>query len=573
MKSIGQLLVSLFTLCSLHGISSLDTPIVHTTSGSVAGRRLHLEHGDVDAFLGIPYAMPPIGQLRFRKPLPVKPWNDVLNATTKPTACWQTDFTPLRNVSLVYPVATEDCLHINVWRPSHTCDEGVSCCGRNLSVVVFVYGGAFQWGDAGLFIYDPANFVALSNVVYVTFNHRLGIMGFYPSSADSLPGNVGFYDQLSALRWVKNNIASFGGNPGDVTLVGHSAGAMSVGLHCTSAISRGLFKRAILQSGTPITLIIGVAFSGSVLFREHAEKLGCYDSEAETRKKIPEILQCLRQLDAKKIYSTIGSKSIQSQLFVPDSGDDFLPTNLLSVENWKKIHVDEMLIGTTSEEGALFIDIIRNAAPDLDSVLTEDYRKGVALALYLVFEVPVDKANVIVEHYFGTPEVQHEQESVTKILGTLLADVLFNCPAHFFASTAAKEGVVTYVYKFDHRPSYSMWPEHYGPTHVEELPFTFGTLPFFSDESRLTSPPLTEETKQFLKSIRFTPEEQSLMLQTVGVWSSFIKKGKMLLPGSNETWPKYSAEHPEYVTMKPNCFKRTKLSEPCHLFKPFLVKE
>ncbi|KAH8023465.1 hypothetical protein HPB51_014714 [Rhipicephalus microplus] len=557
----------------MRGISTLDPPIVHTTSGSVAGRRLHLEHGDVDAFLGIPYATPPIGRLRFRKPLPVKPWKGVLNSTKKTMACWQTDFTPLRNVSLVYPVATEDCLHINVWRPSDVCDEAVSCRGKNLSVVVFIHGGAFQWGDAGLFIYDPANFVALSNVIYVTFNHRLGIMGFYPSSTDSLPGNVGFYDQLSALRWVRDNIASFGGNPDAVTLAGHSAGAISVGLHCTSAISRGLFKRAILQSGSPITLIIGVAFSGSVLFREHAEKLGCYDSEAGTRKKIPEILQCLRRLDAKKIYSAIGSKSIQNQLFVPDSGDDFLPTNFLSAANWKKMHVDEMLIGTTSEEGALFFDIIRNAAPDLDSALTDDYRKGVKVALYLVFEIPLDKTNDIVEHYFGPPEVQHDQESVIRILGTLMADVLFNCPAHIFATTASNEGVATYVYKFAHRPSYSLWPEHYGPTHVEELPFTLGTLPFFSDESRLMSPPLTEETKEFVKSIRFTPEEQSLMLQTVGAWSSFVKKGKIPLLGSNETWPKYSAESPEYVIMRPHSFKRTKLSEPCHLFKPFLVKE
>ncbi|KAH6929816.1 hypothetical protein HPB50_005967 [Hyalomma asiaticum] len=350
-------------------------------------------------------------------------------------------------------------------------------------------------------------------------------MGFYPSSPDGSSGNVGFYDQLAALRWVKENIATFGGNPDDVTLIGHSAGAMSVGLHCTSTISRGLFKRAILQSGTPISLIIGVAFSGSLLFREHGEKLGCYDSEAETRKTVPEILQCLRQLDAKTIYSTVGSKSIQSQLFVPDSGDDFLPKNFLSVENWKKIHINEMFIGTTSEEGALFVDIIRNAAPDLDSALFDDYRRGVALALYLVLEIPIDKANDIVEHYFGAPDVQHDQESVIRTVGILLTDVLFNCPAHFFATTAAKEGVATYMYRFDHRPSYSLWPKHYGPTHVEELPFTIGSLPFFSDESRLKAPPLTEETKKFVKSIQFTPEEHSFMRQLVGVWSSFIKKG------------------------------------------------
>ncbi|XP_077524783.1 acetylcholinesterase-1-like [Amblyomma americanum] len=572
MRPAACLLASVLAVCRLQGTSSLDAPIARTDCGLVAGRRLRVADREVDAFYGIPYARPPIGSLRFRKPQAVGRWKGVYNATTKTAACWQTDFVLIRNISLTYPPATEDCLRLNIWRPSGICESQASCKGGNLSVVVFIYGGGFQWGDSGLFIYDPANFVALSDVVYVTFNHRLGVMGFFPPAPDGSSGNMGFYDQLSALRWVRRNIANFGGNPDDVTLVGQSAGAISIGVHSISPSSRGLFRRAILQSGTPIALIVGAAFSGSVLFKNHAEKLGCYDPNEEVRKTVPETLECLRRINAEDIYSAIDAKSLQSQLFAPHTGDEFVPSNLLSAANWKKMHVDEMLLGTTSEEGALFIDIIRSAAPDLNAVLTEDYRRGLAVTLYIVFEIPVDKAEIIVEKYFGGPEVQHDLESVIRITGTVMADVLFNCPAHFFATTAAEEGVATYMYRFDHRPSYSTWPKQYGPTHAEDIPFTFGSVPFFSDESRFT-PALTDGTRKYIKSVQVTPEEHTFMEQVVGVWSSFIKKGKIHIPTTNETWPKYSAEHPELVHMKPNSFKRSKLSEPCNLFKPFLLKE
>lgn len=526
----------------------------------------------VDAFYGIPYATPPVGELRFEKPRAVTPWKGVYNATTKTTACWQTDFDLLRNVTLKYDEATEDCLHLNVWRPSGICDGESSCTKRNLSVLVFIHGGGFQWGDAGLFLYDAANFVALSDVVYVTFNHRLGVLGFFPPPDSGKSGNMGFYDQLSALRWVRRNIAHFGGNPEDVTLAGQSAGGMAVGIHSISPASRGLFQRAILQSGTPIALIVAKAFSGGLLFRQNAAKLGCLDVDAEVRMTVSETLECLRRLDAKTIYNTIGGQSIQNQLFAPHFGDEFIPDELLSADNWKKIHVQEVLLGNNCEEGAVFVDAIRKSSPDLGGAIAEDYRKGMVITLYIVLEIPFDKAWEIVEEYFGGPEVVHDEETAFEIVGQLVSDLLFHCPAHFFATAVAADGVPAYMYRFDHKPSFSTWPKHYGPVHADEIPFTLGSLPFFSDESRFT-PPVTAETREFAKAVKFTDDEYTFMRQVVGVWSSFAKKGKLHIPTTNETWPKYSGDHPELVTMKANSFKRTKFAKPCHLFKPYLVKE
>ncbi|XP_077564904.1 acetylcholinesterase-1-like [Haemaphysalis longicornis] len=561
----------LLILYGVQDISAAKPPVVRTHSGLVAGKQLKVGDKLVDAFYGIPYARPPVGELRFEKPREVQPWKGVYNATTKTTACWQTNFSLFRNLTLTYDEATEDCLHLNVWRPSGLCDGEVSCTRRNLSVVIFIHGGAFHWGDAGLLIYDAANFVALSDVVYVTFNHRLGILGFFPPPGKGKSGNMGFYDQLSVLRWVRRNIAHFGGNPEDVTLAGQSAGATAVGLHSISLASRGLFQRAILQSGTPISLIWGNAFPGLDQFQEEAARLNCYDPEAAVRKTVSETLECLRRLDAKIIYKALSESKIEGQFVTPHLGDEFVPVNLLSAENWKKIHVKELFMGTTSEEGAFLSELFLKGSPVLENALSDDYRKGAAVCLLVLFQIPLDKSKVIVKQYFGEPDFKHDRERVILVFGRMLADLIFNCPAHFFAAAATDNQVSSYMYRFDHRPSYNSWPQQYGPTHSEEIPFTIGSLPFFRDESRFT-PALTAETIALAKSVKFPPSELSFMRDVVGVWSSFIK-GKLVVPVTNETWPQYSAEHPELVAMKLNSFKRTLFKQPCHLYKPYLVKE
>ncbi|NWI68804.1 ACES Acetylcholinesterase, partial [Todus mexicanus] len=226
---------------------------VRTASGPVRGSRLGgLEAwGDVVAFLGIPYAQPPLGPLRFRPPRhPPAPWPGVLDATAHRHACYQavdTMFPGFGGSEMWNPnrEMSEDCLYLNVWTPALGRGGGVP-------VLVWIYGGGFYSGAASLDVYDGRYLAAAEGVVVVSMNYRVGALGFLalPGHPEA-PGNVGLLDQRLALRWVQSNIAAFGGDPAAVTIFGESAGAASVGLHLLAPASRGLFRRAVLQSGSP----------------------------------------------------------------------------------------------------------------------------------------------------------------------------------------------------------------------------------------------------------------------------------------------------------------------------------
>lgn len=211
-----------------------DLAIVQIDAGIVRGATA----GDVISFKGIPYAEPPAGSLRWRAPQPVKPWSGERAAVAFGPSCPQTDDVP----------QSEDCLTLNVWRPSAASD-------RPLPVMVWIYGGALMHGRTSLY---PADALARQGVVVVSMNYRMGRLGFFAHPAltaeasDEPHGNYGYLDQRAALHWVQRNIAAFGGDPNQVTIFGESAGGGSVMVHLTSPLSRGLFHRAILQSpGVP----------------------------------------------------------------------------------------------------------------------------------------------------------------------------------------------------------------------------------------------------------------------------------------------------------------------------------
>lgn len=551
-------------------VVSSEGPVVSTSTGAVSGQRFQIGGNEVDAFYGIPYAKPPVGELRFRKPQPVDPWNGTLEATTKPTACKQLDLRFLKDVKLNYSESSEDCLYVNVWRPANPC-RGEAKCDKKLPVVVFIYGGGFQWGDSGLIVYDAANFVALSDVVFVSFNHRLSLLGFLSVGTADLPGNLGFWDQLLALQWVQKNIASFGGNPKDVTLGGHSAGAISAGLHAASPFSKGLFHRIIMQSGSPLSLILGLTYKGAGRFLDIAGKLDCYNAEKDWTKEVANIIACLKKVDAGVIFEKLEQQDPVNQLFSPVYGDEFLPTDPLSVSSWKQFHIKEILTGTTTNEGTLFVDNIRYAAPELETILTFDYRLGVAFALSTIFQMPLKAGHNVVRAYFGDDGIEHDHSTVIRIFSEIVGDVLMNCPVDLFEEITARQGIPTYRYVFDHRPSYSLWPKSFGVTHSDEITFTFGSLPFIADKSRHT-PPLGASGSKILSALDYTKDEETFMEQIVGAWSSFAKTGKLKIPSSDEPWPKFTSQNPQFVNMQPHNFTKSQIQRRCDLFKPFLLK-
>lgn len=242
MKCPGSIcIVALFAVvsaASAAGGQPTQGPVVRVQSGLVRGA---VRNG-VMIFKGIPYAQPPIGNLRWQPPQPAKAWQGVRSAASFGHDCMQLPFpgdaAPLRTTP------SEDCLYLNVWTPQHA--------SAPLPVMIWIYGGGFVNGGSSPAVYSGANF-ARDGIVFVSFNYRLGRFGFFAFPAlikqGGLVGNYAFMDQIAALKWVRRNISAFGGNPHEVTVFGESAGGMSVNLLLTSPRARGLFERAMIESG------------------------------------------------------------------------------------------------------------------------------------------------------------------------------------------------------------------------------------------------------------------------------------------------------------------------------------
>jgi len=224
-------------------VSQAPGPIVRIDSGQVQG----VVDDGVVSFKGIPFATPPVGELRWRPPQPVTKWTDVRQASEFGADCMQGRFGPPPVAGQGAPAPSEDCLYLNVWRPA---DQGA----RNLPVMVWIYGGGFVGGSSASSNTSGAGF-AKQGIVLVAMNYRVGRFGFFafPSLSaehpDETKGNYAYMDQIAALQWIKRNIRAFGGDPNNVTLFGFSAGGVSVHSMLASPLARGLFQKAIVESG------------------------------------------------------------------------------------------------------------------------------------------------------------------------------------------------------------------------------------------------------------------------------------------------------------------------------------
>ncbi|KAL1423093.1 hypothetical protein MTO96_021475 [Rhipicephalus appendiculatus] len=501
-----------------------STHVVMTDSGAVSGKVITVGNRSIDAFLGIPYAKPPVGELRFRKPEGVVPWNGTYQATARTPPCWQTVLRFVADAPLNYStVASEDCLYLNIWKRSSTCSTS-GTCNEKRPVVVFIYGGAFQWGDSSLFVYDPANFVALSDVVFVTFEYRVSIFGFFSLGRPELPGNFGLWDQYLALDWVRKNIAGFGGDPDEVTLIGQSAGAVSVGFQACSPKRQGPFKRAVLMSSTPLSLILGFTHRGVGKFIHVAGALGCYNQSKSLDEQLNSVLSCLRKVDPSFIIRTIETLDHTYQVFVPEYNDEFFPEHPLAAKTWAKLPFNEIILGTTADEGTLMLDYIQHSFPAMEVLLATDYRLTMTTALMPLFGTSLSRARSIVNEYFGGPDVQHTSESVLKITSEIIGDGVFYCPVKLMAEVAARQGIDTYRYLFAHRSSHSFWPEWMGVTHGDDNFYVLGSLPFLKDKSRYTEV-LGDVGIKKLQQLDYTSKEENFMQQIVAIISSFVTTG------------------------------------------------
>jgi para-nitrobenzyl esterase len=342
-------------------------PDVRTDSGIVRGR----SDDAVIAFKGIPFASPPVGPLRWRAPQPAARWSGVRDVSNYAHDCMQLPFPS--DAAPLGTTPSEDCLYANVWRPAGS--------ARKLPVMVWIYGGGFVNGGASPPTYSGAE-LAKQGIMVVSFNYRLGRFGAFAhpqlTAADPDHGqlaNYGFMDQLAALRWVQRNVAAFGGDPANVTIIGESAGGMSVHALVTSPVAKGLFQRAVVQSG-------GTAASGGKTLAT-AEAAGLVFARAKNiQPEDPQALTKLRALTGDEVVNGLNLASMGRDVGETYSGpvaDGRIAVDALTAYGADRFSHVPMMIGATSNDIGGAEGSMITGARDLASLLAQ---KGVPVFYY-----------------------------------------------------------------------------------------------------------------------------------------------------------------------------------------------
>lgn len=431
----------------------LSTP-VRIESGAVAGRLT--SDGVVAVFRGVPYAAPPVADLRWKAPQPPAAWTGVREAFAFGPACPQAEGAPGgERVAR----ASEDCLYLNVWAPAKP-------RGRRLPVMVWFHGGGFSSGTASSSRYD-GEALARRGAVVVTFNSRLGPLGYlaHPLLAEesgrATSGNYGLLDQIAALRWVKANAAAFGGSPDRVAVFGQGAGAVSIGCLLVSPQARGLFHAAILQSGSVLSLPrIGVtrflsdAPPGEESMEDVGElvtrRLGCDHEDnvlaALRSRSVEEILAASRPTAS---FFGVGLRfgPVIDRWLIPDR-----PSVLLQQRTQQRVPV---MIGATADEGLFFANALRPS--DVAS-----YRRFLRTAFR-------DRADEVFSRYPVT-----RNSEVKGVLARVIGEAGFLAPARQTARALVAAGHPTYLYFFTRQRNGARGPR--AASHGAELPYVFHTL-------------------------------------------------------------------------------------------------
>jgi para-nitrobenzyl esterase len=466
--------------------------VVTTAGGTLRGKAV----AGTDEFLGIPYAAPPVGALRWRAPQPAARWHGVRDATTFAPHC------PQPPSAFGVASTSENCLYLNVFTPA-------AANGAHLPVMVWIHGGSLLVGES-----DDYNTAALvrRGVIVVTINYRLGALGFLADSAlaghpGGPSGNYGLMDQQAALRWVQANITRFGGDPRNVTISGESAGGLSVLAQLVSAGARGLFSRAIAESGTyNLTQVsLGTAEAAGQTF---AAKVGCSAQTAA----------CLRKLPVSTIVDNEDFSGYR-----PDIDGSVLTQSIgtaLASGQFSRVPV---INGTNHDEWRLFI--AQAQADGAPPVTAANYQAEIAATL----GVSAGAATAIASEY---PLADYSSPAVA--LGAVGTDEIFACPALTVDQSLAPY-VPAYAYEFNDENA----PERYLPP----LGFPYGA----AHESEL----------QYLFALRntaypggLTAPQQQLAATMKTYWTNFVKFGA---PSSATTprWPRFTTAGQQILSLNP----------------------
>src|SRR5215472_309539 len=463
-----------------HAAASAGGPVVGTANGPVRG----LANGAVNEFLGIPYAAPPVGARRWQPPQPAASWSGVRDATQFATHCPQ-PASPFGQGS-----TSEDCLYLNVFTPSNAHN------GSQFPVMVWIHGGALVTGESN--DYDPAALVK-DGVTVVTINYRLGALGFlaHPALADAngQSGDYGLMDQQAALRWVQRNIGGFGGDPRNVTIFGESAGDLSTLSQVASPQARGLFERAIVESGS-YNLTQATLASAESAGEAFAAKAGCASQTAA----------CLRSLPVSAILANQDAAG-----YTPNINSEVLPETLgaaFATGNFNRVPI---INGTNRDEWRLFV-----ALSELEGnpVTASNYQSMISSTL----GVPPVVAAIIAAEY---PLTAFPSPSIA--LGAVGTDAIFACPALTIDQSVSRF-VPTFAYEFndENAPENFLPPVSfpYGAAHASEIQYLMD-LPTAAFPGTLSA------------------QQQQLAVTMKGYWTNFAQRG-FPSPSGAPFWPPFN---------------------------------
>ena len=485
----------LAVLAFAYAVAAQTPKPVHTQAGLVQGKM----EGDVAVYKGIPFATPPVGDLRWRAPQPPVAWKGVHEADKFAPACMQ--------VPVVMPAlgldalpVSEDCLYLNVWTPAKSPKD-------HLAVMVWIYGGGFSIGGTSLRQYD-GEYLAKKGVVLVSIAYRLGPFGFLATPDLSAEdhghsGNYGMLDQIAGLEWVKRNIAAFGGNPNRVTIFGESAGGIAVSMLAASPLAKGLFHGAISESGGSFA---PARFSNEA--GENVPPLSVAEHNGSTflAKIGAKSIADARKMSAESIIKA--SPPGAGAGFWPNFDGYVLPGDQYNLYEEGRYNDTPILIGTNSDEGALFV--ATTTAPAYEKSVHTGYG---------------DYADKILAAYPTGSDAE-----ALRSARDLARDSTFGWGTWAWARLESKRGKSkVYVYYFSHRPPYpnTLQFKSWGAAHGAEISYVFGN---------------------FTPSMPPSAEDRAVSDTVSSYWVNFAKTGNPNGQGM-PAWPAFSNAKPEVMNL------------------------
>ncbi|XP_068820381.1 neuroligin-1 isoform X1 [Capricornis sumatraensis] len=580
-RGLGASLTLCVLSCLLHAAHVLTQklddadPLVTTNFGKIRGIKKELNNeilGPVIQFLGVPYAAPPTGEHRFQPPEPPSPWSDIRNATQFAPVCpqniidgrlpevmlpvWFTN--NLDVVSSYVQDQSEDCLYLNIYVPtedvkriSKECarkpgkkicrkggpltkkqtddlgdndgaeDEDIRDSGGPKPVMVYIHGGSYMEGTGNL--YDGSVLASYGNVIVITVNYRLGVLGFLSTGDQAAKGNYGLLDLIQALRWTSENIGFFGGDPLRITVFGSGAGGSCVNLLTLSHYSEGLFQRAIAQSGTALSSW-AVSFQPAKYARMLATKVGCNVSDTV------ELVECLQ----KKPYKELVDQDIQPAryhiAFGPVIDGDVIPDDpQILMEQGEFLNYDIML-GVNQGEGLKFVE---NIVDSDDGISASDFDFAVSNFVDNLYGYPEGKdvLRETIKFMYTDWADRHNPETRRKTLLALFTDHQWVAPAVATADLHSNFGSPTYFYAFYHHCQTDQVPAWADAAHGDEVPYVLGI-------------PMIGPTELF--PCNFSKNDVMLSAVVMTYWTNFAKTGDPNQPVPQDT---------KFIHTKPNRFE------------------